>query len=43
VDIPFLKTLFKLGRYHQRQIWKREDMVVLDSKEVELPWFDIDF
>jgi hypothetical protein len=42
-DIPFLKTLFKLGRYHQRQIWKREDMVVLDSKEVELLWFDIDF
>lgn len=43
VDIPFLKTLFKIGRHYQKQIWRRDDMVVLNDDNSELPWFDIDF
>ena len=42
-DIPFLKTLFKIGRFYQFQVWKREHMIVEDEKGNKLPWFDIDF
>lgn len=43
IDIPFIKTLFKIGRYYQKQIWKRDEMSILDDNNLELPWFDIDF
>lgn len=42
-DIPFIKTLFKIGRFFQRQIWRREDMTLIDESGNNLPWFDIDF
>jgi hypothetical protein len=42
-DIPFLKTLFKIGRFYQQQVWRREDMSIVDKNGNELPWFDIDF
>jgi len=42
-DIPFIKTLFKIGRFYQFQVWRKEDMSLLDSDGKELPWFDIDF
>ena len=42
-DIPFLKTLFKIGRFYEKQVWKREDMILTNVNGEELPWFDIDF
>lgn len=42
-DIPFIKTLFKIGRFYQFQVWRKEDMSLLDGSGKELPWFDIDF
>ena len=42
-DIPFIKTLFKIGRYYQDQVWKRDEMVLTKENGTELPWFDIDF
>jgi hypothetical protein len=42
-DIPFIKTLFRIGRFYQPQVWRKEDMVLMDSNNNELPWFDIDF
>ena len=42
-DIPFIKTLFKIGRFYEKQVWRREDMILTDKDGKELPWFDIDF
>lgn len=42
-DIPFIKTLFKIGRFYEKQVWRKEDMSLLDGDGKELPWFDIDF
>jgi hypothetical protein len=42
-DIPFIKTLFKIGRHYQYQVWQRQNMVLVDDSNVEMPWFDIDF
>jgi len=42
-DIPFIKTLFKIGRFYEKQVWQRVDMSLIDSNGNELPWFDIDF
>jgi len=42
-DIPFIKTLFRIGRFYTQQVWKREDMEIFDSENKQLPWFDIDF
>jgi hypothetical protein len=42
-DIPFLKTLFKIGRFYEKQVWKKVDMSLIDGNGNELPWFDIDF
>lgn len=42
-DIPFIKKLFKIGRYYESQVWKREEMVLTKEDGSELPWFDIDF
>lgn len=42
-DIPFIKTLFKIGRFYEKQVWRREDMILTDKDGNELPWFDIDF
>jgi hypothetical protein len=42
-DIPFLKTLFKIGRFYEKQVWRKVDMSLIDGNGNELPWFDIDF
>ena len=42
-DIPFIKTLFKIGRFYEKQVWQRTDMKLTDKDGRELPWFDIDF
>jgi hypothetical protein len=42
-DIPFLKTLFKIGRFYQNQVFRKEDLVVTDNNGNELDYFDIDF
>jgi len=42
-DIPFIKTLFKIGRFYEKQVWRKVDMGLIDGDGNELPWFDIDF
>jgi hypothetical protein len=42
-DIPFIKTLFRIGRFYQPQVWRKEQMELVDVDGNTLPWFDIDF
>jgi hypothetical protein len=42
-DIPFLKTLFKIGRFYEKQIFRRENLLLSDCNGNEIKWFDIDF
>jgi hypothetical protein len=42
-DIPFIKKLFKIGRYYENQVWKKEEMILTKEDGSKLPWFDIDF
>jgi hypothetical protein len=43
VDIPFIKSLFKIGRYYQYQVFKNSDVLLSDGNGNELNYFDIDF
>jgi hypothetical protein len=43
-DIPFIRTLFKIGRYYEYQILKRGELELVIKKNGEiLDYFDIDF
>jgi len=42
-DIPFLKTLFKIGRYYVKQIFLKNDLILTTGDETVINWFDIDF
>ena len=43
-DIPFIRTLFKIGRYYEYQLMKRDDLNFIDSKSGDiLDFFDVDF
>lgn len=42
-DIPFLKTLFRIGRHYQNQIWRKDSMKLTSEDGSELDWFDIEF
>lgn len=43
-DIPFIRTLFKIGRYYEYQVVKREDLeLIVDKSGQKLEYFDIDF
>lgn len=43
-DIPFIRTLFKIGRYYEYQLLKRDELefVVKKNNQV-LDYFDVDF
>jgi hypothetical protein len=43
-DIPFIRTLFKIGRHYEYQLLKREDLeIVIEKNGQILDYFDIDF
>lgn len=41
-DIPFIRTLFKIGRHYEYQLLKREDLLFLDKSGKSLEYFDVD-
>jgi hypothetical protein len=43
-DIPFIRTLFKLGRHYEYSVMKREELLfVNDRNGIVIDWFDCDF
>jgi len=43
-DIPFIRTLFKLGRHYEYQLVKRDELqFVIERNGVLLDYFDSDF
>lgn len=43
-DIPFIRTLFKIGRYYDYQLMKREELEFIVEKNGQiLDYFDVDF
>ena len=42
-DIPFIKTLFKIGRYYQPNVFKRSDLTITNDSDEIIDYFDIDF
>lgn len=43
-DIPFIRTLFKIGNYYDYQLLKREELELVIKKSGEIiDYFDIDF
>lgn len=43
-DIPFIRSLFKIGRYYEYQLMRRDDLNFIDKKSGSLlEYFDADF
>lgn len=42
-DIPFIRTLFKIGRYYEYQLMRRDELQILNSNNDVLEYYDIDF
>ena len=43
-EIPFIRTLFKLGRHYEYQLVKRDELVfTIDKNGIILDYFDCDF
>jgi hypothetical protein len=43
-EIPFIRTLFKLGRHYEYNVLRREELVfTCDRNGVLIDWFDCDF
>jgi len=42
-DIPFIRTLFRIGKYYEAQILRNSDLSITDSSGNKLDFFDIDF
>ena len=43
-DIPFIRTLFKLGRHYEYNVMKRDELLfVNDRNGIVIDWFDCDF
>jgi hypothetical protein len=43
-EIPFIRTLFKLGRHYEYNVLRREELVfACDRNGVLIDWFDCDF
>jgi hypothetical protein len=42
-DIPFIRTLFRIGKYYTPQILRNNDLLITGSDGVRLEFFDIDF
>ena len=43
-EIPFIRTLFKLGRHYEFNVMKRDELLfVNDRNGIVIEWFDCDF
>ena len=43
-DIPFIRTLFKLGHHYEYNVMRRDELIFTnDSNGVIVDWFDCDF
>jgi len=43
-DIPFIRTLFKISRYYEYQLMRRDDLSFINKRTGEkLDYFDVDF
>lgn len=43
-DIPFIRTLFKIGRYYDYQLLKRDELeFIVEKNGQSLDYFDVDF
>ena len=42
-DIPFIRTLFRIGKYFQPQILRKNELLLKDSKGNQLEYYDIEF
>ncbi len=43
-DIPFIRTLFKSGRYYEESVYRRSELVFINDKTGKyLDYFDCDF
>jgi hypothetical protein len=42
-DIPFIRTLFKLGRHYEDQIIKRSELIFVKEHGVILDYYDCEF
>ena len=43
-DIPFIRTLFKLGRHYEYQLVRREELIFLNKRNGSiLDYYDCDF
>jgi hypothetical protein len=42
-DIPFIRTLFKLGRHYEDQIIKRSELVFIKEQGGILDYYDCEF
>lgn len=42
-DIPFIRTLFKIGKYYQPQILRHSDLTITNENNDKIVFYDIDF
>jgi hypothetical protein len=42
-DIPFIRTLFRIGRHYCPQILRHSDLTISDSQGRNIEYYDIDF
>lgn len=42
-DIPFVRSLFKIGRYYQPQVMRLTELTLTDASGKNIEYFDIDF
>jgi hypothetical protein len=43
-DIPFIRTLFKLGRHYEYQLMKRDELIFINDRNgIVLDYYDCDF
>jgi hypothetical protein len=43
-DIPFIRTLFKLGRHYENQLVRRDELIFINQKNgIQLDYYDCDF
>jgi hypothetical protein len=43
-EIPFIRTLFKSGRFYEEQVYRRSDLLFVNERTGKtLDYFDCDF
>ena len=42
-DIPFIRTLFRIGRFWEQQVLRRDELVFTDSSGNILEYYDVEF